>query len=88
MVLYQLPMSLWDATNQRWGDRINKYLGGAEYTLSGIWEKKFTKIEANSGMAERLVRDLAIEEALQEEIKYTMHSYGTLSTSDESLGCN
>ena len=29
-------------------------------------EKTFTQIEANAGMAERLVRDLAIEEALQE----------------------
>ena len=64
-------------------------------------------------MAERLVRDLAIEEALQEEIKdtlehnnksydewcaqteqgknnnsATLHSYGTLSTSNGSSGCN
>ena len=66
MVLYQLPMGLWDATNRRWGERINKALGDAESTLAGIREKTFTKIESNAGMSERLVRDLAIEEALQE----------------------
>ena len=33
---------------------------------------KFTKIEAHAGMAERLVRDLDIEEALQLEIKATL----------------
>ena len=42
--------------------------------------KKITKIEAHTGMAERLVRDLEIEEALQEEIKHTLEqknqSYG------------
>ena len=46
----------------------------------GFEKKTFTKIEANAGMAERLVRDLAIEEALQEEIKDTLErnnqSYG------------
>ena len=72
-------MVLWDATNRRWGERINKALGGVESTL-GIREKNFTKIEAHTGMAERLVRDLAIEEALQEEIKHTLkhnnQSYG------------
>ena len=72
MVLYQLPMGLQDATNRRWGERINKALGDAESTFSGIREKTSTNIEANSGMAERLVRDLAIEEALQEEIKDTL----------------
>ena len=40
----------------------------------------FTKIEAYAGMSEQLVRDLAIEEALQEEIKDTLEhnnqSYG------------
>ena len=39
-----------------------------------------TKIEVHARMAERLVRDLAIEEALQEEIKNTLEhnnqSYG------------
>ena len=72
MVLYQLPMGLRDATNRRWGERINKALGDAESTLAGIQEKTFTKIEANAGMPERLVIDLAIEEALQEEIKDTL----------------
>ena len=38
----------------------------------GFEEKIFTKIEAYAGMAERLVRNLAIEEALQDEIKYTL----------------
>ena len=61
MLLYQLPMGLWDATNRRWGGRINKALGDAESTLAGIWGKFFSKIEANAGMAERLVRDLVIE---------------------------
>ena len=38
----------------------------------GFEKKTITKIEANAGMAERLVRDLAIEESLQEEIKDTL----------------
>ena len=46
----------------------------------GFEKKTFTKIEAHAGMTERLVRDLAIVEALQEEIKYTLEhnnqSYG------------
>ena len=62
-------MGLQDATNRRWEEIINKSLGDAESTLAGIREKNFTKIEANEGMAERLVRDLAIEEDLQDEIK-------------------
>ena len=81
MVIYQLPMGLQDATNWRWEDRINKALGGAESTLAGIQEEKnLTKIESNAGMAEWMVKDLAIEEALQEEIKDTLEcnnqSYG------------
>ena len=36
------------------------------------FEKTFTQIEAHAVMAERLVRDLAIEEALQIEIKDTL----------------
>ena len=47
------------------------------------WQKDnifFTKVEAYAGMSERLVRYLAIEKALQDEIKYTPehnnHSYG------------
>ena len=46
----------------------------------GFEKKKFTKIGAYAGMSEPLVRDLAIEEALQEEIKHTLEhnnqSYG------------
>ena len=46
-----------------------------------VFEKKtLTKIEAYAGMSEPLVIDLAIEEALQEEIKDTLEhnnqSYG------------
>ena len=46
----------------------------------GFDKKIFTKIEAHVGMAQQLVRDLAIEEALQEEIEHTpehnSQSYG------------
>ena len=46
----------------------------------GFEKKTFTKIEAYAGMSELMVRDLAIEEALQEEIKDTLEhqnqSYG------------
>ena len=35
-------------------------------------KKNFTKIEAHAGMAKRLVRDLAIEEALQKKIKHKL----------------
>ena len=38
----------------------------------GFERKTFTKIEAYAGMYQQLVRDLAIEEALQEEIKDTL----------------
>ena len=62
-------MGLRDATNKKWGERINKALGGAESTLAGIREKIFIKIEANAGMKEKLVRNLEIEVALHEEIK-------------------
>ena len=46
----------------------------------GFEKKTFKKFDEHAGMAERLVRDLAIEEALQEEIKDTLEhnnrSYG------------
>ena len=62
------------------GERINKTLEDVEFTLEGVLGKTFTKIEAHAGMAERLVGYLAIEEALQEEIKHTLEhnnqSYG------------
>ena len=73
-------MVLCDKLHRRGWEIINKSLGNAESTLAGIREKTYTKIEAHAGMAERLVRDLAIEEALQDEIKHTLEhnnqSYG------------
>ena len=44
----------------------------------GFGKKTFSKIEAHAGMAERLVRDLSIEEALQEGKKkeHNNKSYG------------
>ena len=56
--------------------------------MEGIPKKTFPNIEAEAGMAERLVRYLAIEQALQEEIKDTLEhnnqSYGEwCSLSDE-----
>ena len=66
-------MGLRDATNRSLGGRINKALGGVESTLPWVREtKKFTEIEAHAGMAEWMARDLAIEEALQEEKKDTL----------------
>ena len=44
--------------------------------LNPTWQefekKTFTKIGIHAGMAKRMVRDLGIEEALQEEIKETI----------------
>ena len=37
MVLYQLPMGLWDATNRRWGEIINKAIGNAGGRWRGKW---------------------------------------------------
>ena len=57
-----------------------KLLGVLNPPWKGFEKKNLTKIEAHAGMAERLVRDLAIEQALWEEIKHTLehrnHSYG------------
>ena len=72
MVLYQLPMVPWDATNRRWGRESTKLFGMLNLPWQVFEKKTFTKIEANAGMAERLVRYLAIKEALQEEIKDTL----------------
>ena len=59
-----------------------KLLGVLNPPWQGFEKKNFTKIEAHAGMAERLVRYLAVEEALQEEIKHTLEhnnqSYGEL----------
>ena len=65
-------MGLQDATHRRWGERINKSLGNTGSTLAGIRGENIYKIEAYVGMAERLVRDLVIEEDLQDEIKHTL----------------
>ena len=54
------------------GRESTKLLGVLNLPWKGFETKTFTKIEACAGMAERLVRDLAIEEALQEEIKDTL----------------
>ena len=65
MVQYKLPMGLRDATHRRGGERTNKDLGNDESTLAGIRGNNIYKIEAYAGMVERLVKDLAIEEALR-----------------------
>ena len=57
-----------------------KLLGILNRPWQGFKKKIFTKSEAYAGMAERLVKDLAIEEALQDETKDTLEhnnqSYG------------
>ena len=54
------------------GRESTKLLGMLNLPWNGFEKKTFTKIEAHAGMAERLVRDLEIEEALREEIKHTL----------------
>ena len=54
------------------GRESTKFLGVLNLPWQGFGKMSFSKIEANAGMVERLVRDLANEEALQEEIKYTL----------------
>ena len=62
------------------GRESTNLLGMLNLPWKGFEKKNFTKIEAHAGMAERLVIDLTIEEALQEEIKHTLEhnnqSYG------------
>ena len=41
-------------------------------TWKGFEKKTFTKIKVTAGMTEPMVRDLAIEEAPQEDIKDTL----------------
>ena len=70
---------IWYSINFRWvfgmqligsgGRESTKLLGMLNLPWQGFEKKTFTRIEAHAGMAEQLVRDLAIEEALQEEIK-------------------
>ena len=63
-------MGLRDANNQSWGGGgSKKLLGMLNPHWKGFEKKTFTKIEVHAGMSKRMVRDLAIEEALQEEIK-------------------
>ena len=62
-------MGLWGASDSRGGGGGQESLGGAESTLKGIREKQFTKIDAYASMAERLVRYLETEGALQTKIK-------------------
>ena len=54
------------------GIESTKLLGMLNLPWKGFEKKTFTKIEAHTGMAKRMVRDLAIEEALQEEINHTL----------------
>ena len=73
-------MVLWYANHRRGeGGESTKLLGIMNIPWKGL-KKNFPNIEAEAGMAERLVRYLAIEQALQEEIKDTLEnknqSYG------------
>ena len=64
-------MGLQGASHRGGGRESTKLLG----ILNLPWQvfgKKITKIEAYAGMSERLVRDLAIEVALQDEMKDTL----------------
>ena len=54
------------------GRESTKLWGLLNLPWKGFEKKTFTKIEAHAGMFKRMVRDLAIEEALQEEIKHTL----------------
>ena len=66
---------IWYSINIQWvfgmqqigggGRESTKLLGVLNLTWQGFGKKTLSKIEANAGMAERPVRDLAIEEALQ-----------------------
>ena len=54
------------------GIEPTKLLGVLNLPWKGFEKKNFTKIEAHAGMSERLLRDLVIEETLQEEIKHIL----------------
>ena len=74
-------MGLLDATNRSWGEgESTNLLGMLNPPWQGFEKKTFTKIEVHAGMAKWIVRDLVIEEALQEEIKdkleHNNQSYG------------
>ena len=51
------------------GKESTNLLGTLNLPWQGFGKKSFTKIEAHVGMAERLLGDLAIEEAPQAKIK-------------------
>ena len=72
MLQYQLPMGLRDAAHRRGGRESTKLLGILNIPWQGFRGETFTKIEAYAGMEKRMVRDLTIEEALQDEIKDTL----------------
>ena len=72
MILNDNSMGLQDATNRRWGRESTKLLGMLNLPWQGYEKKTFTKIEVHAGMAKRMVRDVAIEEDLQGEIKDTL----------------
>ena len=66
MVHHQLPVGLWGAKykgREGGGYRIHRNLGHAKSTLERI-RIVFTKNEAYADMSERLVINLAIEEAI------------------------
>ena len=63
-------MVLWDSYNRRGGRESTEILGMLNLPWQGSEkEKEITKFEAYTDMAERLVRDLDIEEDLLNEIK-------------------
>ena len=63
-------MGLQDATNHSWADGESTKLLGMLNPIWRVFEKKtFTKIKEYASMAKPMVIDLAVEEALQEEIK-------------------
>ena len=72
----QCTALIWYSINFQWvfrmqligggGRESRKLLGMLNLPWQGFGKKTFSKIEANVGMAEQLVRYLAIEEALQE----------------------
>ena len=73
MVQYQLPMGLRDAAHRKGGgDNQQSPWECGIYIGRDVKKKTFPKIEAYAGMIERLVRDLAVKEALQDEIKDTL----------------
>ena len=72
MVHHQLPVGIWDANYRRGGGReYTKVLGMLNIPRQGF-EFFFTKVGKHAAMAEQLVRDLDIEEALEIKINATL----------------